>query len=373
MTSPSTLDARHETGQPALFICPYCGGATPDQPRCGNCRGFLDPLSRQASQNAMGPWFIRDETGAVSGRGGPFRPGCSYETLAELASRKKVAVDTIIRGPSTNQFWMPARRVPGLAHLLGVCHACKAQVDGVEHECPDCHASFEHPADRQSLGLLPVMLLPGQGSAEMVASSTMGGQTTSGNAAPGVMSPYPGGTLSDKPSQAILRHVGLIESQLRWAWILFITVLVLFAVAIAVASAAIFSGLIVVTMPQDSQASASPSVSAAPIENPSLRGAHPPRAPAATPDTPAEPAPAIPDAAKPDPASPAVVPGPAAVPQSIESQARVLLTQDTTDSLSRAETMLQEAINAGDKNPSLAQLLTVVRERKTHHALKGVR
>ena len=162
MTSPSTLDSRTDTDQstPAsLFICPYCGGPTPDQPRYACCRGFLDPLSRQASQNAMGPWFIRDDSDAGPG---PFRPGCSYETLAELVGRKKVTFETILRGPTTNQFWMPARRVPGLAHLLGVCHACKAEVDGIEHECPECSASFEHPAERQHLGLLPVMLLPGQ-------------------------------------------------------------------------------------------------------------------------------------------------------------------------------------------------------------------
>lgn len=366
MTSPSTLDSRGDTDQstPApLFICPYCGGPTPDQPRCASCRGFLDPLSRQASQNAMGPWFIRDDSGAGPG---PFRPGCSYATLAELVRRKKVTFETILRGPTTNQFWMPARRVPGLAHLLGVCHACKADVDGVEHECPECTASFEHPADRQNLGLLPVMLLPGQGSPEAVAASTMSASSHATHAAPAKAAPV----LNDQPSQAILRHVGLIESRLRWAWTLFIAVLVLFTATIAIAAAAIFAGLVDVTIP-----SATSTESPTPVASPPADTQIPP--PAASPSKPTPPAAApstdsAPSAPSPQATEPPSV-APQADPQSVESQARKLLAQDTTDSLSQAETLLEEAVKADPKATGLADLLAAVRARKAQHAVKGIR
>lgn len=135
------------------FICPYCGGATPDQPRCASCNGLLDPLSRQATQNAMGPWFVRDDQQ-------PHRPGCSYETIVALISRGKITPESIVRSPTTAQFWYPAKRVPGVANRLGVCHACQTSV-GNESSCPTCHVSFEVEGDRQTLGLMPIRMIPG--------------------------------------------------------------------------------------------------------------------------------------------------------------------------------------------------------------------
>lgn len=138
------------------FVCPFCGSPTPDQPRCAHCSGPLDPLSRQATQNAMGPWFIRDEQH-------PFRPGCSYETILAMVARGKITSDTILRGPSTSQFWYPAKRVPGVAHRLasgGVCFSCQHAIT-TESECPRCGAVFHADPDRQFLGLMPVRALPG--------------------------------------------------------------------------------------------------------------------------------------------------------------------------------------------------------------------
>lgn len=135
------------------FVCPFCGGATPDLPRCAQCHGPLDPLSRQATQNAMGPWFVRDEQQ-------PHRPGCSYETILSMISRGKITADTILRGPSTSQFWYPAKRVPGVANHLGICHSCQAIVSD-ESECPRCGAVFHADPDRQFLGLMPIRPLPG--------------------------------------------------------------------------------------------------------------------------------------------------------------------------------------------------------------------
>jgi len=141
-----------------VFVCPFCGSPTPDQPRCAHCSGPLDPLSRQATQNAMGPWFVRDEHQ-------PFRPGCSYETILTMVARGKITAETILRGPSTSQFWYPAKRVPGVAHKLaggGVCHSCQQAVT-TESECPRCGAVFHADPDRQFLGLMPVRALPGSG------------------------------------------------------------------------------------------------------------------------------------------------------------------------------------------------------------------
>jgi hypothetical protein len=103
----------------------------------------------------MGPWAIRDEAN-------PFRPGCSYETVKMLVARKRITPDTVMRGPSTRQFWMRADNVPGVANLLGECHACHQPASPNAAACTHCGASFGVEEDRQYLGLAEVRLIPDQ-------------------------------------------------------------------------------------------------------------------------------------------------------------------------------------------------------------------
>lgn len=112
----------------------------------------------------MGPWFIRDDAH-------PYRPGCSLETMRDLIARGRITGETIIRGPTTNQFWNLAKRTPGLAHLLGHCHNCRADAGPEEILCSTCGASFGAVGDRQHLGLLPVALLPGRSPAPIIAAT----------------------------------------------------------------------------------------------------------------------------------------------------------------------------------------------------------
>ena len=151
------------------FPCPYCGkaqasGAT----ECASCGGLFEPLSRQATQNQMGPWQIRDEAA-------PFIPGRSYAAVRRMAERGKITADTVLRGPTTRQFWMAAGEAPGVAHLLGRCHACKAETKADAYSCERCGAVFPAPDDRQALGLGPVRVLPGQAPPAMAARSAAGG------------------------------------------------------------------------------------------------------------------------------------------------------------------------------------------------------
>jgi len=144
------------------LVCPYCGTITPDTGRCSACNGRFNPLSRQATQNQMGPWSIRDDRL-------PFRPGCTYETIARLIDQGKISTETILRGPSTRQFWTLARHAPGIANLLGMCHSCQMEVKPDAFACPSCHAPFTTERDRQHLGLGPSRPLPGQGLPEVLA------------------------------------------------------------------------------------------------------------------------------------------------------------------------------------------------------------
>jgi len=148
--------------QPRSVLCPFCGSVTPGTDRCAACQGRFDPLSRQATQNHMGPWFLRDDRS-------PHRPGCTYETLVRMIDSGQVGLDTVMRGPSTRQFWTLARHTPGIAHRLGVCHNCRMSVGKDAFQCPSCHAAFGIDRDRQHLGVGPTRPLPGQGTPEVLA------------------------------------------------------------------------------------------------------------------------------------------------------------------------------------------------------------
>jgi hypothetical protein len=109
---------------------------------------LFEPLSRKATQIAMGPWYLRDLRN-------PFRPGCSYEVLRRMIATGKIKPTTVLRGPTTRQFWSIARNIPGVAHLLGYCHACGLHVDAqnLPDRCPQCNASFKKVRQRNELGL----------------------------------------------------------------------------------------------------------------------------------------------------------------------------------------------------------------------------
>ncbi len=150
-----------------VVICPYCGDTQPSGDRCRHCKGLFEPLSRQATHNAMGPWFVRDPNN-------PFQPGCSYETLVKLIDAGRVSKYTIIRGPTTKQFWTIAKHTPGVAHLLGYCHHCDAAVNKKDLGCPQCGAPFGAYLDRNFLGLPEVKPMPG----DVDPSDTSPGQWT---------------------------------------------------------------------------------------------------------------------------------------------------------------------------------------------------
>jgi len=170
-----------------MLICPYCGEAQTLSDRCRACRGLFEPLSRQATHNSMGPWYIRDPKR-------PHRPGCSYETLVRLIERNQIDRFSIIRGPTTRQFWAVAKRVPGVAHLLGYCHNCDAHVEPTHHGCPKCGVSFGAYINRNHLGLPDIRPMPWEAELDLTdrSSAVAGGQglAPSGNgnkaaAAPG--------------------------------------------------------------------------------------------------------------------------------------------------------------------------------------------
>ncbi|MEM9345757.1 MAG: hypothetical protein AAGB26_03975 [Planctomycetota bacterium] len=128
--------------------CPYCGQLQDsiEEGRCSSCNGLFEPLSRIATQLAMGPWYIRDEDR-------PFMPGFSEEILRQQVAAGRISANTILRGPTTNQFWMSAGDVPGVSRLMGTCHACHQEVEPTDTTCYFCKEDMSLPSDVDSLGL----------------------------------------------------------------------------------------------------------------------------------------------------------------------------------------------------------------------------
>ncbi|MBT5365840.1 MAG: hypothetical protein HOL14_04885, partial [Phycisphaerae bacterium] len=100
-----------------ILVCPICGETQPEIKVCRVCSTLLDTNGLLLAEGAIGPWWVRKEELT-------FRPGITYDNLAELALSGKITLQTIVRGPTTRQLWKVARRVKGLAHLLGRCHNC---------------------------------------------------------------------------------------------------------------------------------------------------------------------------------------------------------------------------------------------------------
>lgn len=149
-----------------IIICPYCGESQPANDLCRACGGYFDDLSRQATHNDMGPWFIRDPRR-------PFQPGCSYETLIKLIERGQIDKYTIIRGPTSKQYWTIARRIPGFSHLLGYCHNCDAHVNPDDHGCAACGEPFGAYLERDLLGLPDIKPMPWEATIEEVDHSSV--------------------------------------------------------------------------------------------------------------------------------------------------------------------------------------------------------
>jgi hypothetical protein len=136
-----TIMAKHR-----ILVCPICGDTQPETNVCRVCETFLEPEGLALAEGAIGPWWIRNEEL-------PFRPGKTYEHMAELAKNAKIDLDTIMRGPTTRQLWKPARRVKGIAHLLGRCHKCGEHVEPDSISCTNCHEPFLKYTKRNEMGL----------------------------------------------------------------------------------------------------------------------------------------------------------------------------------------------------------------------------
>ncbi len=129
-----------------ILACPLCGETQYEQSVCKQCGGKLDPDGLLLAEASFGPWYIRDEDN-------PFAPGMTYDLVVQKIEDKALHRFSLVRGPTTRQLWIVAKRVPGIAHLLGRCHKCDEHVDPVSIACSVCGVAFGGYRDRDSLGI----------------------------------------------------------------------------------------------------------------------------------------------------------------------------------------------------------------------------
>ncbi len=152
-------DARNTLGLPATSpndevakfrvidgaMCPVCGHDKAGGDECPECETIFTPAD-EATPISLGGWFIH-------GKARAFKPGISLEQLKKEIAAGSVTGRTVLRGPTTNQFWVEAKAAPGVAHLLGICHACSAKVEPGAASCGSCGVTFPVPANDDTLGL----------------------------------------------------------------------------------------------------------------------------------------------------------------------------------------------------------------------------
>jgi len=101
-------------------------------------------LTRQATRARIGPWYVLQARN-------PAAPGMKCNTLLGLIRKGQVTPKTIVRGPTTHQFWRFAARVKGISREFGICFSCGTRLETKATECPHCGKSQELPSNPDTL------------------------------------------------------------------------------------------------------------------------------------------------------------------------------------------------------------------------------
>lgn len=136
-------------------VCPFCAHVrTESTGSCPKCTMEDTPTTRRSTGERIGPWFVLQ-------RKNPTAPGLRLSVLLTLARRGHVTAKSIVRGPTTGQFWRYASQVKGLSRVFGTCWHCGSSVSPDATNCPRCRSAQEIPDDPdqflESHAQLPVM------------------------------------------------------------------------------------------------------------------------------------------------------------------------------------------------------------------------
>src|SRR4051812_36397580 len=141
-------------------VCPFCGAQREtDIGSCPNCSLEDSPTTRAATRSKLGPWYVLQSRN-------PSAPGMNFATLMVLVQKGRVTARSVVRGPTTGQFWRHAARVKGVSREFGLCWNCGGDVLKNARACGACKRNQEPPTDPD------VLLEPGvEGNDEELAEA----------------------------------------------------------------------------------------------------------------------------------------------------------------------------------------------------------
>ncbi|HEY7119241.1 MAG TPA: hypothetical protein VH475_21810 [Tepidisphaeraceae bacterium] len=120
-------------------VCPFCGtGRETEQGPCVHCNLEDTPTTRSATRSKLGPWYVLQSRN-------PAAPGMNFATLMVLVQKGRVTARSIVRGPTTGQFWRHAAKVKGLSREFGLCWNCGGDVARNARACTACKRLQEPP------------------------------------------------------------------------------------------------------------------------------------------------------------------------------------------------------------------------------------
>jgi hypothetical protein len=180
--TPSEIDPQSggsAFGLASRHVCPFCGTILElqDGP-CPRCSLEDTPQTRQSTRSRLGPWYVLQTRN-------PYAPGMKYNTILALIRRGQVTPKSVIRGPTTGQFWRFAGRVKGISREFQLCWACGSSIVTSAVSCARCGKTQELPPN-------PDALLEGESAAKTLyvdvspksAITTPGGSLPEASPAP---------------------------------------------------------------------------------------------------------------------------------------------------------------------------------------------
>jgi hypothetical protein len=126
-------------------VCPFCGTTRQDEVgACPQCSLEDTPTTRAATRSKLGPWFVLQSRN-------PSAPGMNFATMLLLIQKGRVTARSVIRGPTTSQFWRHAAKVKGVSREFGLCWNCGYDVARNARVCSSCKRLQEPPINPDML------------------------------------------------------------------------------------------------------------------------------------------------------------------------------------------------------------------------------
>ncbi|MDB5320727.1 MAG: hypothetical protein JWN40_2358 [Phycisphaerales bacterium] len=148
-------------------VCPFCGTQREtDVGACMHCSLEDTPTTRSATRGKLGPWYVLQSRN-------PSAPGMNFATLMVLVQKGRVTARSVLRGPTTGQFWRHAAKVKGVSREFGLCWNCGSDVAKTARACAGCKRLQEPPLNPD------VLLESAEFSSEELAEAMWSDETTS--------------------------------------------------------------------------------------------------------------------------------------------------------------------------------------------------